>query len=233
MSQPPDPHGPHRHGPDSGDQPPMGPPPPGLGPPGPHGPAGPPGFPPPQDPRGPESTSPWLFVSLGCGGLFVVGVVLVLLIVFVLDDRGEDTGGAGGTGGGTDTPTTTDTPGVNETVEHDGILLTVTGTEVTDEIDDHRPLGEYLIVHIDVADAGVGEFWRDEQHVYTSSGERIEEDYGATLELQSPIWQDLPADGSPVGVSIAFDVESAADVSHIGLSSRFRGGNEVEVDLGD
>ncbi|NYH53431.1 hypothetical protein HNR06_003020 [Nocardiopsis arvandica] len=211
----------------------MGPPPPGFGPPGPGGPAGPPGLPSPQDPRGPERTSPWLFVGLGCGGLFVVGVVLALLTVFVLDDRGED-GGDGSTGsGGTRAPTATDTPGTNETVEHDGMLFTVTGTEVTAEIDGHHPRGEYLIVHVDVADAGAGEFWRDEQHVYTSSGERIGEDYNATLELQSPIWQDLPDDGSPVGVSIAFDVESAADVSHIGLSARFRGGNEVEVDLGD
>ncbi|MFD6953412.1 MULTISPECIES: hypothetical protein [unclassified Nocardiopsis] len=220
-------------GPPPGDgRPPVGPPPPGFGPPGPHGPAGPPGFPPPPGPRGPGNASPWLLVGLGCGGLFVIGLVLVVLIAFVLDDRGEDTGG-GSAGGGTSTPTTADTPDVNEAVEHEGILFTVTGTEVTDEINGHRPRGEYLIVHVDVADAGTGEFWRDEQHVYTSSGERVGEDYGATLELGSPIWQDLPADGSPVGVSIAFDVESAADVSHIGLSSRFRGGNEVAVDLGD
>ncbi|WP_236567673.1 MULTISPECIES: DUF4352 domain-containing protein [unclassified Nocardiopsis] len=195
----------------------MGPPPPPFGPQG-------PGSPPPQRPGG---ASPWLWVGLGCGTLFVLGVVMVVLIAFVFNDRGE-----GNEDGASGTPTAADTPGPNESVEHDGMVFSVTGTEVTDEIGGYRPLGEYLIVHIDVAAAGSDEFWRDEQHVYTVSGERIEEDYGATLELGTPMWQDLPADGSPVGVSIAFDVPSAAEISHIGLSSRFRGGNEVEVDLG-
>ncbi len=208
------------------------PPPTEVGPPGgTHDPEDSSGSPPSRDPRGPGRASPWLWIGLGCGGLFVLGVVLVVLIAFVLDDRGQD--GDAPESGGTGAPTTTAAPRMNDTVEHDGILFTVTDTEVTDEIGDHSPLGEYLIVHIDVANAGVDEFWRDEQHVYTSSGERVEEDYGATLKLKSPIWQDLPVDGTPVGVSIAFDVESASDVSHIGLSSRFRGGNEIKVALGD
>lgn len=245
MSQPPPPQGPYQ-GPPAGGQPPMGPPPGGMppsgwqpppggphsgppgppGPPGPGGPGVPGGFPHPQGPRGPKGASPWLFVGLGCGALFVIGIVMVVLITSVFNDRGEDATV-------TTTPTVSGTPGPDEPVEHDGMVFTVIGTEVTDEIGSYRPRGEYLIVHLDVADAGVNEFWCDEQHVYTSSGEQIEEDYGATLDLQSPMWQDLPADGSPVSVSIAFDVESADDISHIGLSSRFRGGNEIEVGLGN
>lgn len=228
MSQPPS-QGPDQ-GPWNGGRPPMvPPPPPDFGPPEDPQDPGEPSGPPPREPRGPGRASPWLWIGLGCGGLFVLGVVLVVLVAFVLDDRGQDrdTSESEGTG------TSSTAPRMNDTIEHDGILFTVTGTEVTDEIGGHSPLGEYLVVRIDVANAGVDEFWRDEQHVYTSSGERIEEDYGATLKLKSPIWQDLPVDGTPVGVGIAFDVESASDISHVGLSSRFRGGNELRVELGN
>ncbi len=101
MSQPP-------HGPGDGsanrDQPPMGPPPGGMPPTGWQPPAGPPpapgfgrsGPPSPGEPGGSRERSPWLFLGLGCGGLFLIGVVLVLLIVFVFDDRAERSEGAGG-----------------------------------------------------------------------------------------------------------------------------------------
>jgi hypothetical protein len=95
MSQPP-------HGPGDGhadrDQPPAGPPPGGVPPTGwrpPHR-SGLPGPPAPGESGGPAGRSPWLLLGLGCGGLFLIGVALVLLIVFVFDDRGERSEGAGG-----------------------------------------------------------------------------------------------------------------------------------------
>ena len=99
MSQPP-------HGPGDGsadrDQPPMGPPPAGMPPTGWQPPAAPPlvpGFvrsdpPSPGKPGGAREYSPWLFLSLGCGALFLIGIVLVLLIVLVFDDRAERSEGA-------------------------------------------------------------------------------------------------------------------------------------------
>ncbi|QUX31969.1 hypothetical protein KGD83_25875 [Nocardiopsis akebiae] len=72
--------------PPTGWQPPPGPPPaPGSARPGP---------PVPGKPGGAEEHSPWLFMSLGCGALFLIGIGLVLLIVFVFDDRAERSEGA-------------------------------------------------------------------------------------------------------------------------------------------
>jgi len=155
----------------------------------------------------------------------------VVLIAFVFNDRGEPSGGS--------TTITSESPdegsgqsgGSGEAIEHNGITYTITGTETTDEVEGYTPSGEYLIVHLDVAYAGTDTFWRDEQHVYTSSGQAIEEDYDATRELGDSMWNDLPTDGSPVSVSIVFDVPSAGDITHIGLSSETYGGDEVEVEL--
>jgi len=164
-----------------------------------------------------------------------------VLIAFVFNDRGQSAppGGSGDPGQsesqGADEDEDEDggssSGGSGETVEHDGMLFTVTATETTDEIGSYSPVGEYLIVHLDVAYAGTDTFWRDEQHVYTADGEQFEEDYDATLELDDSMWYDLPTDGSPVSMSIAFDVTSASDITHIGLSTETYGGNEIEVEL--
>jgi hypothetical protein len=159
----------------------------------------------------------------------------VVLIAFVFNDRGES--------GGSTTTVTTESPeegsgesgggggGTGEAVEHNGILYTITGTEVTDEVGSYTADGEYVIVHLDVAYAGTDTFWRDEQHLYTSSGEQFEEDYDATGTLGDSMWSDLPGDGTPVSLSIVFDVPSAADITHIGLSSETYGGDEIEVEI--
>ena len=248
MSQPP-PNGPYPGQPGqpgqppTGGQPPMGPPPPGG--PGGHGaPGGDPygGQYGPQPP--PKKTSPWLWVGLGCGGLFVIGVVLVVLIAFVFspdssDNRSEngssseengseeeDTEGSGGS------ENTTNLPGIGEEVEHDGMYFTVTDVEPgLTQIDGSRPSGEYVIVHIDVSSvSGAGLFWADEQHVYSSTGEQTEEDYSVTQGLNSGMGIDVDSN-SITSVQIAFDVPDSNDLEYIGLSTQTFGGNEVDIAL--
>ncbi|MFC9940269.1 hypothetical protein [Nocardiopsis alba] len=222
------------------------------------------GGPPPGGPYGPpppgkKKTSPWLWVGLGCGGLFVIGVVLVVLLVFVFGntDRNEGDGGGGDTGdtsdgggnsggGGSsaagDTSTglgnaersNPDLPGFNEPVEHEDIRYTVTDIEtgVTD-VAGITPSGQFVVVTLEVEslDSLAFFFWRDEQHLYTYSGEAIEEHYEATGSYDGePMSVDLEV-GEPVEVSIVFDVDDPSEISTMGLSGETYGGNEVEVDM--
>jgi len=189
--------------------------------------------PPPQQQK---KTSPWLWVGLGCGGLFVIGVVLVVLIfvVFVPDESGsnyraeEDEGTE--EGGGSEN--TTGLPGIGEEVEHDGMYFTVTDVETgLTQIDGERPRDEYVIVHIDVSTVSGSEiFWADEQHVYTESGEQIEEDYFVTSDLNNGMGIDVDS-RSTQSVQIAFDVPDSQELEYIGLSTETFGGNEVDVAL--
>lgn len=221
--------------------PPYGPPPPGGMPPG--GPFGgpPPGGLPPGGPEPPRQSSPWLWISLGCGGLFVIGVVLVLLLVFVFagGDDGEDDGGGAsaptGTGLGREVRSNPDLPGVGEPVEHGGLRLTVTDVEAGHEsLHGFAPIGEFVVVYVEVAPTrnDYTSFWRDEQNLYTYDGARVEEHFDATwthggeddmLIMLSP--------GRTYETSIVFDVDDPAEISHIGLSAQTNGGNEVNVDV--
>lgn len=202
---------------------------------------------PPQQPQ--KKTSPWLWVGLGCGGLFVIGVVLVVLIAFVFNSDSGDDGGSGGSSseeqgtdeGGTEeddtdegggSENTTGLPGIGEEVEHDGMYFTVTDVEPgLTEIDGERPSGEYVIVHIDVSTtSGTGIFWADEQHVYSSTGEQTEEDYFVTQGLNSQMGIDVDSN-SITSVQIAFDVPNSNDLEYIGLSTQTFGGNETDIAL--
>lgn len=201
----------------------------------------------PQQPQ--KKTSPWLWVGLGCGGLFVIGVVLVVLIAFVFSPDSDDSGSGGGssseeneteeegTGGegteeGGGSENTTNLPGIGEEVEHDGMYFTVTDVEPhLTQIDGDRPSGEYVIVHIDVSAVnGTDLFWADEQHVYTSTGEQIEEDYFVTQGLNNGMGIDVDSN-SVTSVQIAFDVPDSNDLEYIGLSTQTFGGNEVDIAL--
>lgn len=248
--------------PPGGGQPPMGPPPPGGMPPG--GPYGgdpyggnPQGgqygapYPPPQETKG---SSPWLWISLGCGGLFVIGVVLVVMLVFVFADsednssssssgpsgsEGAEGSGSGGgstsSGLGNEERSNPDMPGLGEQVEHNGMLFTIVEVEtgVTD-VSYFTPIDEYVVMHIEVEPAGSDQitFWRDEQHLYTYSGRDISEDYGATMSYDSNVSMgvDIAPGGSEV-VAIVFDVEDPSEISHMGLSAEILGGDEVNVDV--
>ena len=214
--------------------------------------------PPPGGPYGqpqPKKSSPWLWISLGCGGLFVLGVVLVLLLVFVFSDSGEDeggsTGGSGsgsegtgenGTGSGADTESglgnetrsNPDMPGIGETVEHDGLRFTITRIETgLSEVGTYTPMGEYVVVWLEIEPAGSSydDFWRDEQHLYTYDGQAIEEDYDATGDHTEDSMLISMEAGESHETSIVFDVEDPSEISHIGLSTETLGGNEVEVDV--
>ncbi|MET9712405.1 DUF4352 domain-containing protein [Nocardiopsis alba] len=282
MSQPPY-NGPHQGPPPGGmtphgGQPPMGPPPggpyggmpPGGPPPGGMPPGGPPGDPyggpPPGGPYGPpppgkKKTSPWLWVGLGCGGLFVIGVVLVVLLVFVFgntDRHEEGGGGSGGDTGGTsdgggnsggggssaagDTSTglgnsersNPDLPAAGEPVEHEDLRYTVTRIEtgVTD-VSGITPNGQFVVVTVQVEslDESAFTFWRDEQHLYTYSGEAIEEHYTATDAYDNEPMSVVLNVGEPVEATIVFDVDDPSEISTMGLSGETYGGNEVEVDM--
>ncbi|KOX17752.1 hypothetical protein ADL05_08635 [Nocardiopsis sp. NRRL B-16309] len=226
------------------------------------------GMPPGGDPYGapypggpqpaqPKKTSPWLFVGLGCGGLFIIGIVLVVIIVFVANGNDEPTGDGSGSDSGTssgpdldtdtdtDSDTDTDTGGetldgpsggtIGDSVEHEGIIFTpleIEGpySELDIEGQTFTPGGEYVVLWLEVEAAGSSaSFWRDEQHLYTSSGSAIEEDYDATGAMDSMLLTLTP--GSPVETAIVFDVPDADDLASIGLSAETYGGNEVEVDL--
>ncbi|MFE3458697.1 hypothetical protein ACFXKD_14245 [Nocardiopsis aegyptia] len=220
------------------------------------------GMPPGGDPYGapypggpqpaqPKKTSPWLFVGLGCGGLFIIGIVLVVIIVFVAngnDEPSTPTGGTGGTSGAPEDPETdpgTETEGttpsgptggtIGESVEHEGIIFTpleLEGpySELDIEGETFTPVGEYVVLWLEVEAASTSEsFWRDEQHLYTSSGAAIEEDYDATGAMDNMNKTLTP--GSPLETAIVFDVPDADDLVSIGLSAETYGGNEVEVDL--
>lgn len=237
-----------------GGMPPMGPPPPGAMPPG--GPYGgdPYGgqygahYPPPPADKG---SSPWLWISLGCGGLFVIGVVLVVMLVFVFAESEDDNSGSSSTGGssnsegsgsgsgtssglGNEERSNPDMPGLGEQVEHNDMLFTIVEVETgLSEVAYLTPAYEYVVMHVEVEPAGTDdiEFWRDEQHLYTYSGREIAEDYTATLS-----YDDVPIDvtlspGESAVVAIVFDVEDPSDISHMGLSAEYLGGDEVNVDV--
>ncbi|MFW6640077.1 hypothetical protein ACOALZ_08525 [Nocardiopsis algeriensis] len=178
----------------------------------------------PEDP-GPRGTggrrSPWLYTGLGCAGLLAVGLVLTLLTFLALDRREDG-----------DARTAGEVPGPGDTVSHEGMYFRVARTEVLSRIDGLVPGGEFLVVHLDVAGTGPDQqFWRDEQHVYTHAGVPVEEDPEATGRLGGPMWVTLPANGRAVRTTVAFDVPSAEEISHIGLSARRRGGGETVVPL--
>lgn len=225
-------------------QPPSyGPPPPGGTPPG--GPFGglPPGDLPSDGSKPSRRSSAWLWISLGCGGLFVIGVVLVLLLVFVF--AGGDDEDDGGNGGATSAPTGTglgrevrsnpDLPGVGEPVEHEGLRLTVTDVETGHEgLHGFDPVGEFVVVYVEVAptSSDYTSFWRDEQNLYTYDGVRVEEHFDATWAHggEDDMLIMLSA-GRTHETSIVFDVDDPAEISHMGLSARTNGGNEVNVDV--
>ncbi|WP_223809062.1 DUF4352 domain-containing protein [Nocardiopsis listeri] len=202
----------------------------------------------------PKKSSPWLWISLGCGGLFVIGVVLVVLLVFVLGDEPEDEGGTtgggsegtggGGNGGsaGVDTDSglgneprsNPDMPGIGETVEHEGLRFTITQIDSgLPEAGSHTPVGEYVAVWIEVEPAGSSaeDFWRDEQHLYTYDGQEIEEDYEATWDYTEDSMLIALEPGESYETVIVFDVDDPSQISHMGLSAETLGGNEVEVDV--
>lgn len=220
--------------------------------------------PPPGGPYGqpqPKKSSPWLWISLGCGGLFVIGVVLVVLLVFVFGDSGEGEGGSAegsgsgsegtgedengtgsGSGSGADTESglgnetrsNPDMPGIGETVEHDGLRFTITQIDAgLPEAGDHTPLGEYVAVWIELEPAGSAsdDFWRDEQHLYTYDGQEIEEDYDATGDYTEDSMLIDLQPGESYETAIVFDVEDPSQISHMGLSAETLGGNEVEIDV--
>ncbi len=263
-----------------GGQPPMGPPPGGMPPGGPGGPygGGPYGGDPyggapgpgyggdpyggqyaggqygPPTPPPSKGGGPWLWISLGCGGLFVIGVALVVLLVFFLSDDGDngsddtsgDTGGSSesegssetagstSTGLGTEERSNPDMPGVGEEVSHNGMVFSIVEIEVGAEVPGYTPYGEYVVVYVQVSPDGNDdiEFWRDEQHLYDSSGTAIPEDYVATEDFDDDFRMDVPVSpGDSETVPIVFDVEDPSDISHMGLSAEFLGGDEVEVDV--
>ncbi|QRN78781.1 MAG: hypothetical protein JK586_10040 [Nocardiopsis sp. BM-2018] len=238
MNQPP-PNGP---GPHQG--PPYGMPPTGGRPPAVPAPPGGPyvGYPPPTTDR---RTSAWVWISLGCGGLFVVGVLLVGVLLFVVADN-DDSSGAGsasdsGTEGGTSSGlgdeerSNPDMPGLGERVEHAGMLFTIVEVETgVTSVGYHSPDNEYVVMHVEVEPAGsrAVEFWRDEQHLYTYSGRPVPEDYEATRdhEVGVPMGVEV-SPGEPQVVTIVFDVRDPSEISHMGLSAEFLGGNEVYVDV--
>jgi hypothetical protein len=203
-------------------------------------------------PSQPKKTSPWLFVGLGCGGLFIIGIVLVVIIVFVANGNEDPSGGGTGTDSGTssgpdaggDTEPQAGTPNgptggtIGDSVEHEGIIFTpleiegpFTSLDLSGQT--YTPNGEYVILWLEVeAASGSETFWRDEQHLYTSSGQAIEEDYEATGSLDQSTTMSLTlSPGSPVETGIIFDVPDADDLESIGLSAETYGGNEVEVQL--
>ncbi|WP_017590267.1 hypothetical protein [Nocardiopsis ganjiahuensis] len=206
-------------------------------------------YPPP--PPAAKKTSPWLWISLGCGGLFVIGVVLVLLLVFVFADSDDSGGSSGpstteeGEGGGSAGATSTglgneersnpDMPALNEQIEHNGMLFTIVEVETgLTEVGYFTPLHEYVVMHVEVAPAGTEdiEFWRDEQHLYTYSGQEIGEDYSATLSYDDSVPMGVEVSpGESVVVAIVFDVQDPSEVSHMGLSAEYLGGDEVDVDV--
>ncbi len=259
----------------------MGPPPPGGFPPGgPGGPGGPYGGDPYGAPGGPgyggdpyggqyaggqygpptpppsKGGGPWLWISLGCGGLFVIGVALVVLLVFFLsDDGGDDPYGGGSSGGtseseesegtgeasgntstglGNEERSNPEMPGVGEEVSHNGMAFTITEIEVDADVPGHTPYGQYVVVYVNVTPDGNEdiEFWRDEQHLYTYDDEAIQEDYVATESFDSNLKMDVDlAPGESEVAPIVFDVDDPADISYMGLSAEFLGGDEIEVDV--
>lgn len=239
MNQPP-PNGPGPYQgppygmPPGGGRPPTGPWPPGA-PYGGHHP-----------PRGVGRTSPWVWISLGCGGLFLVGVVLVGVLLLAVADSGDESSGSGSaseseTGGGTSSGlgdeerSNPDMPGLGEQVEHEGMLFTIVEVETgVPSVGYHSPVHEYVVMHVEVAPAGSGavEFWRDEQHLYTYSGRQIPEDYTATRDHEHgvPMGVEIFPGESRV-VTVVFDVQDPSEISHMGLSAEFLGGNEVYVDV--
>ncbi|WP_157982537.1 DUF4352 domain-containing protein [Nocardiopsis sp. FIRDI 009] len=205
----------------------------------------------------PKKTSPWLFLGLGCAALFVIGVVVVVLVSVLfngddaqtvearepsdqseaidpLDEEPEEpVEPEEPAGPGVDT---SDMETVGSEFEYDGMSFTVTGVDVVDELNGTEADGEFLVVEIDVADAsgtGANWFWMDEQHVYEADGTQYEEAYDLTQEINGDVYQVLDPGGAVSGVTIAFDVPDADDITYLGLSTQTYGGNETYVSLVD
>jgi hypothetical protein len=187
-----------------------------------------------------------VWISLGCGGLFLVGIVLVGVLLFVVADSEDEGSGSGsasesGNGGGTSSGlgdeerSNPDMPGLGEQVEHAGMLFTIVEVETgVPSVEYHTPVHEYVVMHVEVEPAGseAVEFWRDEQHLYTYSGRQIPEDYNATRDHEEgvPVGVEI-SPGEPRVVTIVFDVRDPSEISHMGLSAEFLGGNEVYLDV--
>lgn len=236
MNQPPNGPGPYQ-GPPRGMTPPGGGPP--TGPPPPGGPYG--GRVPPPAVGG---TSAWVWISLGCAGLFAIGIALVGVLLFVVADNGDESSGSAsdsGNGSGTSSGlgeeerSNPDLPGLGEQVEHAGVLFTIVEVETgVPSVEYHSPVHEYVVMHVEVEPAGseAVEFWRDEQHLYTYSGHQIPEDYNATRDHEDGVPMGVEVSpGEPRVVTIVFDVRDPSEVSHMGLSAEFLGGNEVYLDV--
>ncbi|WP_017583093.1 DUF4352 domain-containing protein [Nocardiopsis valliformis] len=187
-----------------------------------------------------------MWISLGCGGLFMVGILLVGVLLFVVADNDDDSSGPGSTsdsetdggtssGLGNEERSNPDMPGLDEQVEHAGMLFTIVEVETgVTSVEYHSPRNEYVVMHVEVEPAGSQdvEFWRDEQHLYTYSGRQIPEDYNATRDHEDgvPLGVEI-SPGEPQVVTIVFDVRDPSEISHMGLSAEFLGGNEVYVDV--
>ncbi|MFV2196274.1 hypothetical protein [Nocardiopsis sp. LOL_012] len=226
----------------TGGQPPMGPPPGdpyGYGPPpgDPYGyPYGQPGMPPQR-----KKTSPWLFVGLGCAGLFVLGVVAVVLIALVFNGSEPTEPSTPQVSSGSEEPAQPEDPPVDnpdmhqigEEFTHEGMTYVITGVEVVDEYRGSTPSGEYLVVSMDVASATSGSewFWMDEQRVYTADGTWYEEDYDLTNEANGGVSVIVDSGDGFTSVAIPFDVPDADAITHMGVSSETYGGNETDVAL--
>lgn len=210
-------------------QPPYGPPPgppPGPQPGMPQYGVGPQGMPPGPPPPPQRSTSPVLIVILG--GVLVV-VLVIVAIVLILGMRG-------GSSDGPAPPPPADQgdsemPGIGETVSTGNLDYTVLYAETVD-VEDNTPAGEYVAVTVDVTNTSntTWDYWSDEQNLYTSDGEAHGYDSPAHEAYGTATREEIAA-GETLTVDIVFDVPSAADVTHIGLSEETLGGNEVDVDL--
>ncbi|QVQ52061.1 DUF4352 domain-containing protein [Spiractinospora alimapuensis] len=183
----------------------------------------PPGPPPPPQ----RSTSPILIVILG--GVLVV-VLVIVAIVLVIGRLGNDEPDpppppAGG-GGSSEA-------GIGDTVSTGNLEYTVQFAEAV-EVSGESPSGEYVAVTLDVTNTSSSEwtYWSDEQNLYTTDGSAHGYDTGANSALGGSQYDDI-APNETTTVSIVFDVPSAADVSHIGLSEETLGGDEVDVQLLD
>lgn len=181
----------------------------------------PPGPPPPPQ----RSTSPILIVILGGVLVVVLVIVAVVLVIGRLGDDGPETPPPPSGGGDTSEA------GIGDTVSTGNLEYAVQFAEAVD-ISGESPSGEYVSVTVDVTNTSSSEwtYWSDEQNLYTVDGTTYGYDSGANTALGGSQYDDI-APNETATVNIVFDVPSAADVSHIGLSEETLGGDEVDVQL--